>query len=105
MARSNRTKQAPYLPMFAHGWRGFTWELTLSISPSGYVGAVSAVACHEVGDDRSYGTAWTLVEFDDDVSTAIEACVVEAAAIATEPSLFAAVPAVKRLSHDEVFGR
>jgi hypothetical protein len=105
MARKDRTRVRPYIELDTHGWRGFEWEIGLSISSSGYVQKVTAISIHHCDGTESYGSAWVDIELGDDVQLAVEACVVESAAIAATPSLFTAEPSVKHLSRLEVFGR
>lgn len=104
MGRNDRTRVRPYISLDHHGWKGFQWDITLSIGSSGYVHTVKAYAVHTADGSQNDGCAWVEVRLGDDVQVAVEACVIEAAAAAATPLLWVAETAVKQLRRDEVFG-
>jgi len=105
MARKNRTTTRPWIGLGDRMWRHFTWEVKLEVGSSGYVRRVQVDARHYPESVVFYGSAYVEIEHDDDVTLAIEACLVEASAMCSEQPLFAAAEAVKRLSREEIFGR
>jgi hypothetical protein len=101
----NRTNAPPFL-RFSTPWQGFSWVVTLTITSSGYVTGVLVDATLRHGSEApSVGSARAYVEPGDDVKLTIEACTVEASALATEPPLPGFPPRqAATLSRDEIHG-
>jgi hypothetical protein len=105
MARRDRDRYPPFIPLGSVMWAHFRWFVKLEVGSSGYVRVVTVDAEHYPANEVTYGSAWVEVEHGDDVQLAIQACLVEASAMSCEPPLFGAREAVRRLYRADIYGR
>lgn len=104
MARRHRTIAPPYIRLDSQSWAAFNWHVNLNVHASGYVTMVSVTAFHKQDAGAESGSAWMWVQLGDDVQVAIEACLIEASAMASEVPLFVCGDASRQLQRAEVFG-